>query len=297
MKHLIAPILALLAAASTVWSAAPAAFTVKTSGAGPAMILIPGLASSGDVWEQTVAHYQGTHTCHVLTLAGFAGTPAPAGDRAFLTTVREDLAAYIRDQELGRPIIVGHSLGAFLALDLATTHPELPGAIVLVDGLPFFFGVMQANATIDDARRVAGPMAANHRRMDPATYEQMIRGGPNGSTMAASARDLDRIVAWGLASDGPTVAEAMTEMLTTDLRPALASIEVPALALAAWVGYAPYASHESIERIYREQYGRLEGMRIEITDTARHFIMLDEPEWMHARIDAFLAARSQTASP
>src|SRR6185295_1545738 len=59
--------------------AAPAetrAFRVEVVGRGNPMILIPGLSSSGDTWEATVARYKDRFTCHVLTLAGFAGVPA-----------------------------------------------------------------------------------------------------------------------------------------------------------------------------------------------------------------------------
>src|SRR5690349_19386423 len=57
------------------------AFQVSVTGdpAGRPIILIPGLASSGEVWKDTVAHYCGAARCHVLTLAGFAGIPPVAG--------------------------------------------------------------------------------------------------------------------------------------------------------------------------------------------------------------------------
>ena len=52
-------------------------FTVKTSGSGnSAVILIPGFASSGDVWNETVEHLKNNHTCYVLNMAGFAGVSA-----------------------------------------------------------------------------------------------------------------------------------------------------------------------------------------------------------------------------
>ena len=61
----------LLASASR--AAAPAAFTVDITGQGRPLILIPGLASSGEDWQGTVARLCGPKTgraCHVLTLAG-----------------------------------------------------------------------------------------------------------------------------------------------------------------------------------------------------------------------------------
>src|SRR5262249_21240266 len=53
----------------------PKSFRAEVTGTGPAMILIPGLASSGETWTTTVAHLRTRYTCHVLTLAGFAGVP------------------------------------------------------------------------------------------------------------------------------------------------------------------------------------------------------------------------------
>ena len=62
-------------------------FAVKITGKGQPVILIPGLSSSGAVWEGTVEHLKDRYQCHVLTLAGFAGQPRiPA---PFLETVRK----------------------------------------------------------------------------------------------------------------------------------------------------------------------------------------------------------------
>src|SRR3982751_4729410 len=56
-----------------LWAQAP--FQVKVTGRGQPVILIPGLSSSGETWDTTVAHYKDRFECHVLTVAGFAGVP------------------------------------------------------------------------------------------------------------------------------------------------------------------------------------------------------------------------------
>ncbi len=276
-------------------AADPAVFQVKVTGHGRPMILIPGLACPGAVWDTTVAHFSADYECHVLSLAGFGGTPARTTAGPMLENAREELADYIREHRLDHPVVVGHSLGGFLALDLAANHPELVGRLVIVDSLPFLMGAMQPGATVADAKQAAAGMAQGFLHMSAEAYGRMIRSGPNGSTMAASPADLDRIIAWGLASDRATVGKAMTELYSADLRPALPRITAPALIFGAWTGYAPYSSHAMATQLYRDQYSGLKNFRLEISDTARHFIMFDDPQWLFVRMDNFLATPDSRA--
>jgi pimeloyl-ACP methyl ester carboxylesterase len=57
--------------------------------------------------------------------------PAP------LQTVRDDVLRYIQEKKLDHPVIVGHSLGGFLAFWIAATAPDAVGPLVAVDGVPF----------------------------------------------------------------------------------------------------------------------------------------------------------------
>ena len=70
----LAALCLLLALATSVAAENTKSFQVQVTGTGRPILLIPGLASSGDTWTTTVAHLGGRFTCHVLTLAGFAGT-------------------------------------------------------------------------------------------------------------------------------------------------------------------------------------------------------------------------------
>ncbi len=280
-----------LALASAVAAQQP--FQVKVSGHGQPMILIPGLSSSGETWDTTVAHYQDRFECHVLTVAGFAGVPrVPA---PMLDKVRDGLAAYIRDHKLAKPIIVGHSLGGFLALALAAKYPDLPGRLVIVDSYPFLAGVMDPKATAETGRQMAAQM---HQYMDPQTqddYERYVKSGVGSRAMVTKESDFDRIVAWGLASDRTAVTDAMAELFTADLRASLAAIKSPTLVLGTWIGYKQYgANRESTLANLRAQYAKLSGVELRVTDTARHFIMWDDPAWMFDAMDRFLASSGET---
>jgi pimeloyl-ACP methyl ester carboxylesterase len=89
------------------------------------MILIPGLLSSGDVWDSAVEHFSSRYRLHVLTIAGFAGVPAVDGP--LLPRVRDELIAYMREENLDRPVLVGHSLGALMDAFLGRTQPTAGG--------------------------------------------------------------------------------------------------------------------------------------------------------------------------
>jgi pimeloyl-ACP methyl ester carboxylesterase len=48
--------------------------SVVTTGSGPDVVLIPGLATSRDVWRGTIAAVPG-YRYHLIQIEGFAGTP------------------------------------------------------------------------------------------------------------------------------------------------------------------------------------------------------------------------------
>ncbi|MGB9458543.1 MAG: alpha/beta hydrolase [Bryobacteraceae bacterium] len=281
--------LLMLSLALAAASMAQEPFQVKVTGHGRPMILIPGLSSSGEVWETTVDRYKDRFECHVLTVAGFAGVPrvpAPMLDR-----VRDGLADYIRRQKLDHPVIVGHSLGGFLALDLAANYPDLPGRLVIVDSYPYLAAMVDPHVTAASAQAAAAQMRHAIGDETQEAYERYVKSGVGTRTMVEKESDFDRIVAWGLASDRTAVADAMAELWATDLRDDLAKIKVPTLVFGTWIAFKQYTDHARAEANLRSQYAKLAGVEIEVTDTAHHFIMWDDPNWMFGHLDRFLNAK------
>ena len=256
-------------------------FGVRVTGHGPAMILIPGLASSGDVWDTTVAHEQDRFTCHVIELPGFAGRPRiPA---PMLATVRDALAGYIRAHHLDHPVIVGHSLGGFLALDLARSYPDRVGKLVVIDALPFTFAAWDPAATAESARKMAEGMRGWATSSSDADFEQQERGML--AKMITDPAQQQVALGWVMRSDRTAFADAFVEMMATDLRPQLGAITAPTLVVETWKSWG---EREAVEQNYARQYAELRGARLVVADTAKHFVMLDDPAFLFARMDAFL---------
>ena len=263
----------------------PPSFEVEVHGAGSPVLLIPGLSCSGEVWDQTVMALEERHEVHVLSLAGFAGR-API-EAPFLPRVRDDIVAYIQTRQLDRPAIVGHSLGGFLAFWLAASEPTLVGPIVAVDGVPFLPALMDAGATADSVRTMAANMKAMMASLTPEQFT--LQNRMSLTRMVRASEDLERLARQAAASDRATVAQAMFELITTDLRDGVANIESPVLLIAAGAATPTPEGRARLRRSYEAQVASIPDHRVVLADHARHFIMLDSPDFFHATLTAFLA--------
>lgn len=259
-------------------------FEVRVVGQGPDVLLIPGLASSGDVWNATVDQLARNHRCHVFTLAGFAGVPPQPGP--LLDRVDAAMADYITQNRLQAPVVVGHSLGGFVALRLAIGHPADVGRLVIVDALPALGAQTMDGLTPTQLRDFEPKLRAQLLAQDPATYSTFQ--AQQISSMVTAAADVALVREWGRRSDRVTVIEAMTDMLGYDLRPALSRVKAPTLVMAAANADKSGTSEADVQALYERQYRTLQGVRIVFDPKARHFIMMDDPAWFEATLVAFI---------
>jgi N-formylmaleamate deformylase len=265
-------------------------FSVEKAGHGPAMILIPGLYCSGEVWKETVGRYQDRYTCYSITLPGFAGQPAIHTD-TLLATVARQIGRFIVENKLHKPLIVGHSLGGLLALEVAVTYPGLAGGIVCVSSAPFLPGLaMGDNITIDSARRIGAQIKGY---MVGQTAEQ-IRAGQKYvlPTMMRDSQRISEVTEMAVRCDAATQGQVMYELFSLDLRPEMNKVQCPVLVLGDWASYKSYgATRENTMEKYQHQFAGAPHVRIALSDTSKHFIMFDEPVWFFGEMDKFLAAR------
>jgi pimeloyl-ACP methyl ester carboxylesterase len=265
---------------------------VTVRGEGRPIIMVPGLNSAAAVWDETCAELQTVGLqCHIMQLPGFAGSAAIAGDRAkdkFLATVRDSLLDYIDAKKLQKPMMIGHSLGGELALQMAIKAPNKLERIIIVDSLPFFPAATAPTATAATAKPMADGMKAGMLSTPIESYKSQLKGNLRG--MTRDAKRLETLTEWGLASDRATTTQAMYELMTIDLRDDIAKITQPALVLGAWAAYAQYGStKETVRKTFTDQYAKLKGVRIEMSETGYHFLMWDDPQWVYAQIKAFIA--------
>lgn len=264
--------------------ASPAPFQVERFGQGDPMILIPGMTSSGDVWAGMVERYGDRYELHALTLAGFAGVP-PLEEGPFLPVVRDALLDYIREEGLEEPVLVGHSLGAFLAFWVAASAPDLVGPIIAVDGVPFLPALSDPSATPEGMAESADQVRAFYATLTPEQMEAQARMAATG--MVRDPAHVATIASWGRDSSPSTAGQAFAEMLTTDLRGEVTRIRAPVLLFLAGGGFSDGQLEGAVAR-YREQIAGIPRTEVRAAADARHFIMWDDPDLLFHAIDGFL---------
>ncbi len=271
--------------------ATPAAFasdrlSVTVVGKGKDVILIPGLSSSPTVWDSTVKALPG-YRYHLVHVAGFDGkAPGANANGPFLEPVAHEIARYIEANHLKAPTLVGHSLGGSLAMRVAGHHPELVGKLMVVDMLPFM-GMMFGgpSATPESVKPVAEAIrtgiATAQGEARRQTVEQTI------ATMVKTESMRPQAVAASMASDQPVSAQAMYDLITTDLRPDLGKFKGPMEVL--WV-YPPKAPvpEPVYEQFFIQSYKNAPQAVVRKIPDAYHFLMWDNPAAWQTELKAFL---------
>jgi len=260
--------------------------TVTVTGKGPDVILIPGLASSGAVWDATVSQLSGRYRVHVVQVAGFAGAPAGAnGQGPILDPLVEAVDGYIKTAKLKSPAVIGHSMGGLTGLALARRHPGAVGRLMIVDSLPFYPLLFSPAATVEAVRPQAAAMRDGLSAMSAENFDaQQAMTMPR---LVKSPEGLKVALDWSKASDRTVVARALYDVLTTDLRSELPAVTTPTLVLYPFDPMMG-APVERVEQMYAGPYAALPGVRLERVEGAFHFIMLDQPAAFADAVERFL---------
>lgn len=255
-------------------------FQVEKSGQGKqAIIFIPGFASSGEVWQETVTHFESNYVCYTLTMAGFAGVQ-PQEDPSF-TNWENAIAEYIQMNKIDKPILIGHSMGGGLALAIAADYPDLIDKTIVVDALPCLAAL--TNPTFKSKENNdCSAMVNQMMGMDDEQFYQMQK--MSIPRLLADTTMQEKVVHWSVKSDRKTFAEMYCDFSNTDLREKIKSIKCPTLVLleSGFVNFKP-----SIE----EQYKNLKTADLQYANKGLHFIMYDDKDWYFSQLDNFLAPK------
>lgn len=255
-------------------------FEVKKSGKGKqSLILIPGFASSGDVWNETTAKFDKDFTCYTLTMAGFAGAK-PDADASFKDW-EKGIATYIKNNKIEKPVIIGHSMGGGLAMAIAADYPELVGKIVIVDTLPCLAALSNPNFTSRE-NNDCSPIINKFTAMTDEQFLQMQ--AQSIPRLLADTSMQDTVIGWSMKSDRKTFAKMYCDFSNTDLRETLKNIQCPSLVLLE-------SYFALMKPAIEAQYAHLKNATYQYSTKGLHFIMYDDKEWYFNQLNNFLSSK------
>ena len=262
--------------------------TVRVEGAGPYVVLVPGLNSSPRTWTTTVAALPG-YRYHLVQVSGFAGQPAGANKAGLVAApVAEEIARYIKESGI-KPAVVGHSMGGIVGMMLASRHPDALSRLMVVDIFPSM-GMLFAGpaATPEQVAQVADRIEAGMRAATPEERTARATGIIAGYANNQAMRPIG--VEDSLKSDPDVSARAYRELIVTNLIPELGRIAVPVTVLYVQPKAVPISSVQ-FDGAYKGAYAPVKQLTLKRIEDSAHFIMWDQPGRFQAELKAFLDAK------
>jgi pimeloyl-ACP methyl ester carboxylesterase len=234
----------------------------------PPFVFVPGWCCPGSFFQPQFDYFQSSSAVVAMDLRGCGESSQPEGGYD-IPTLADDVAGLCEALGISRPVVVGHSLGGMVAIELAARYPALPAAIVAVD---------------------PGPI--NPLPETPRLFETLIAQleGPQ----AEAARRLfinDMFLPTDDAERKRHIAESMC---ATPARVAAALVR----GVIAWNGMGAFALCYAPLLVLRSQPGgsndpaRLAPLnpnaQFGMTVGAGHFHQLEVPEQVNAMIERFV---------
>ena len=257
------------------------AIRVAKLGWGTPALFLPGFTSPGSVWIETMTNLKGNYESHFVSYAGFNGI-API-KMPWYETIKQELIGYIQREKLNDLIIIGHSMGGTLAIDIAAELPSHVKTLVLVDALPCMRELMMPGVA---ANQISYESPYNQQMLKQSKEAIVLSATMMAQHMTMNKEKIDTLAAWSIAADRETFVYGYTDLLKLDLREALAKVKAKTLVVGA-----SFPDRNLVAANFEKQYAKLEGRTLAIAPESKHFVMFDQPQWFYERVNSFLAQK------
>lgn len=239
--------------------------------AGPPVVLVHGLDGSAATWVDLLDHLDDDHRLVACDLPGFGRSPR-GRHRGSLEAHATLVGEVVRRSVGGPAVLVGHAMGAVVAMLAAARHPQTASAVVLLTpALP---------------RRGAGAVDAS---LAPLLLSTLLPGmlhlEPWRRSWLAPEERVQALLEPGYARDGPRASAAAMEEMVAAVTAQRRRDHLPAWSRAArsllwWLG-RPDRFHGSAEDV-RVPVTLVEGMWDPVVPrTAVHATLDRHPAWTH----------------
>lgn len=268
----------LIAQKSQIIKSQPNPIIIETIGQGKPILFLPGFTAPGSMWKETVENLTTKRESHLISYAGFNGNKPI--EMPWYSQIRNSIIQYILDGNLSDIIIVGHSMGGNLAVDIAAELPERISKVVLVESLSCMRDLMMPNVSADD---LVYDSPYNNQMLEMGELQFKEVATMMASNMTLDTYNKDIITDWILQADRKTWVYGYTDLLKLDLRSTLSKMKCETLIIGA-----SFPDVNLAKENYENQYEKLSDKTIVMASNSKHFVMFYQPEWFYKTLNDFL---------
>jgi pimeloyl-ACP methyl ester carboxylesterase len=226
------------------------------------VVLVHSFGGSTAQWAPQLLSLRRTRRAVALDLRGHGeSAPSTDGDYA-IESFAADIGAVLDSLGLAKVVLVGHGLGATVALEYAATHPDRVVGLLLA--------ATPARIPAEQAGQMIAGLEKDYERISTAINARLLVGTTD-EVRAVIARDAARV-------PREVALRVIRASLTHDPMPALERYRGPRLAVITPEADTPNNIHRLVPDVEHE-----------MMDGTSHWMQLDKPEHFDRILDRFLA--------
>jgi len=233
----------------------------------PPILLVHGWTCDHTYMAPQFEHFRRSHRVIAVDLRGHGQSDKPQQDYTMLAFA-DDLAWLCEQLKVERPVVVGHSMGGVIAVELAARFPEIPGAVVTLDS-----PIVPPQELLDGvaAPTIAALRGPDYREVQRRMVAEMLFLPTDDPTRKVRIVD-------AMSSAPQHVMASAFEGIFCDTAASVAACKVPLLILMA---AQPLSDVAGLRQVCPTAI-------IGQTVGAGHFHQLEVPEQVNAMVDRFL---------
>ena len=219
------------------------------------LLFLHGFNCDPSTWDHQIEFFKDRYKVYTPDLPFHGTSSVPA--EPTVEGLAEAMIAFIEKEKMGAPIVIGHSLGGMVALQMALRSPQSLRALVLAD---------------------AFPSLAVNRRFLPSIF-----GPDTPSTVREQAlRVMDR----GREKMPTPIQDRIWESIEkTDVTERLGEIQIPILGI--YGGRDLYRSEDASRLKHDLQLDQLPQCEVVILEGMGHFVQMEAPEAFNRALDEY----------
>ncbi|MEU6734679.1 alpha/beta fold hydrolase [Streptomyces physcomitrii] len=246
------------------------------------VLLLHGLMGCAGHWTGTAGWLAARHRTVALDQRGHGRSEKPGAGPWTREAYVEDLAAVLEQLELGPAVLVGHSMGALNAWQLAAQRPDLVRALIICDMRASALGLASQRVWEDwyDAWPLPFGSLAEVRRWFGETDPWLERPNPSRAEFYAAVMT-ETEDGWRPVFDPAHMLRSREHWVYDAHWEELAAVDCPTLVVRGLDGELGRAEAQEMVRVLPR------GRYAEVPE-AGHLVHLDRPGEWRAAVEPFL---------